>query len=109
MVIKQSIIHGLGCFAERDYKVGEVISKEVLPQLEKAPNKGMKFLDNDGKIGSLICSDWIYLNHHHNNNAEWWDSKDRKGLVEDEYILISLLPIRKDEEITINYRTKEFN
>lgn len=109
MMIKPSRIHGLGCFAKKDYTVGEIISFEVLPQLEKAPNEDMKYLDNYGKMGSLIGSDWRYLNHRHNNNAEWWDSKDTEGLLEDEYILIAILPIKKNEEININYRIKEFN
>ena len=106
-MIKESKIHGLGFFASRDFKEGEVIYKDRLSILTKRPKDPMTYLDNE-VLYNLKKSSLRFLNHQHDNNAEWYDFSER-DIEKGEIVLEAVRDIKRGEEVTINYRQEEFN
>ena len=107
MEIRESEIHGLGCFAFKSYNKGEIITLEQLPILNERLINEMEMLDNDGILYDLRASVLRFLNHQSDNNAEWYDQFERPlapGIIQ----LETIQNIQKGEEITINYRINQF-
>jgi SET domain-containing protein len=104
--IKKSPVAGLGIFAKKNFKVGEII--EIAPIIkEKRENIGGLVEDylfsvpDEGMTG--IALGWASLyNHSDDNNASW--------RVDGDYIIVTCIKdIKKGEEIFVSYGTDYWN
>lgn len=93
--------YGRGVFANKNYEIGDII--ELAPYIEDSTNnfKGVirdyMFSKNDDRIISVIAFGFASMyNHSDISNAEW--------KIDDNFVIIKCVkPIKKDEEIFINY------
>ena len=98
--LKKSPIAGLGVFAKKDFKVGEII--EIAPIIkEKRENIGGLIEDyifnvkDEGMTGIALGYVSLY-NHADDNNATW--------KIDGDYIIVYCIKdIKKDEEIFVSY------
>ena len=111
--VKQSEIHGLGVFARKKIRKGEIIEKSPVILLDKLEREVLKstslfwyyFLLNNDKtpvaIGLGLSS--LY-NHSYNANA-FYDIKIKKAII----VFKSVTNINAGEEITINYNSNPYD
>ena len=111
--VKQSEIHGLGVFARKKIRKGEIIEKSPVILLDKLEREVLKstslfwyyFLLNNNKtpvaIGLGLSS--LY-NHSYNANA-FYDIKIKKAII----VFKSVTNINAGEEITINYNSNPYD
>ena len=106
-IIKKSKINGLGCFASKLIKKGELIhillGKTVsIPQLKKMYELGKERIDDPLQVGDLkyisLSKPGIFFNHSCNPNAG----------IKGRATLFALRDIKKGEEITFDYSTTEW-
>lgn len=96
--IKPSKIHGLGIFAMRDIKKGEIVLRwkpKVLSEseVEKLPREERKFVFNvGGNKYYLMQKPERYMNHSCENNTTVQNDCD-----------VAIRDIKAGEEITANY------
>ena len=101
IIVKNSKIHGLGVFAGRDFKQGEVVlnwnAKKLNPEevtsLSDADRHFLSYLDDGTPV--LVGKPARYLNHSCDPNTEAHNDTD-----------IAIRDIKTDEEITGNYNTE---
>jgi len=103
-IIKDSDIHGVGCFATQDIAKGEIVAYE--PYFKFANSHKNEVLndyywkpkDNDGKI--IINGLGNYCNHKNDSNI----SPILNNLQNSRFIrFIALKDIKRDEELFNNY------
>jgi SET domain-containing protein len=98
--VKESPIHGLGCFATENILEGKIIHREYCRKIPYRLRNEMEYLDDKGTYIDLRDSRFIrYLNHSHDSNAEWYYDE-----IDELVILIAEKDISKGDEITFNYR-----
>ncbi len=88
--VKESNIHGKGLFAARDIKKAELIGKF---KHQPAKKDGMYVLWVEEHRGYRVLDDFKYINHSNKPNAAYYD----------DFTVVALKKIRKDEEITHFY------
>ncbi len=88
--VKDSDIHGKGLFASRDIKKGELIGEF---KHKPAKKDGMYVLWVEEDRGYRVLDDFKYINHSNKPNAAYYD----------DFTVMALKKIRKDEEITHYY------
>ncbi|MBW3002986.1 SET domain-containing protein [Candidatus Woesearchaeota archaeon] len=103
--VKKSEIHGKGIFATKDIKKDEVI--EVCPIII-LNQEDTKIIDNTSLYnyyfgwrnnGSAIVLGYSSIyNHSYQPNARY-----NRDFINNNVIFIAIKPIRKGEEITVNY------
>ena len=86
--IKKSDINGRGVFASKDFKKGELVGMAVTD--EEAVTDVVNFRDARTDLGK-------YLNHQNKENAALKSENNTLNIYTN-------VPIRKDEEITVNYK-----
>ena len=86
--IEKSDIQGKGVFASKNFKKGELVGMAVTD--EEAVTDVVNFRDARTDLGK-------YLNHQNKENAAL---KSENNTL----IIYTNVPIRKDEEITVNYK-----
>jgi uncharacterized protein len=88
--VNDSKIHGKGLFASRDIKKGELIG-----EFKCKPSKidGPHILWVEENKGFKVIDDFKYINHHNKANAAYYD----------DFTIMAIKKIRKDEEITHYY------
>lgn len=97
--IKNSDIHGFGCFANRDIEKGERFYFSVLP-IDKPHNLGDHTFPFVGPLQScLVLSDFTYCNSSNVPNMEVLSIDKTNRII----IFNSILEIKKDQEILLNY------
>lgn len=107
ITLKKSKIHGMGLFATKPIKKGEVIwkfthttLKEVVKrQFEKLPRYKQRLFYQHGKKFISIADILEYINHSCNPTA-WWLGDDT---------LVARRNIKEGEEITYDYSTNDVN
>jgi|SRR3989344_524495 len=104
VIVKKSKIHGLGVFAGRDFKKGEVvirwdISRQLTPEeVERLPEKEKKFVAFvDGKY-IVMQSPAKYTNHLCDAN-----------LIVKDFCYVAKRDIKKGEELGEDYATDEIS
>lgn len=91
--VKESPIHGKGCFAAKNIKKGEYIGKYEGPSAKKDGTYVLWVLHEDGKYRGVNGKNALrYLNHSQSCNAEF-DGPD----------LFAIRRIKKGDEITFDY------
>ena len=115
--IRESPIHGIGLFADEPIKKGTTIwkfapgfdldfSEKDLKNLS-GPSKEqfLKYIYMTKNKGMILCfDDARFLNHSENPNCEDIDPDDFE-----EGFTIAKKDIKTGEELTVNYRTFDFN
>ena len=94
--ISKSSINGLGLFAGKSYKKGDVIIKNIFPN--KTDNKILFNIIRQNDFEKYIIKEGKYINHCSVQYNSDITTKDRKI-----YKLIAIKDIHKGEEITSNY------
>jgi SET domain-containing protein len=108
--VMSSRVHGMGLYAGKDFKKGEVIvdmtpyRKEFykirydeLNEYQISRNWYVQ-VDDEYCVTFDRFSKFAYLNHSRSPSADW--------LIE-EYLIIAKKDIKHDEEITIDYRVEQ--
>jgi SET domain-containing protein len=86
--VKKSDINGKGVFASKDFEKGELVGMAVTD--EEAVTDTVNFRDARTKLGK-------YLNHQNKENAALKSENNTLNIYTN-------VPIRKGEEITVNYK-----
>lgn len=88
--VGESKIHGKGLFASRDIKKGELIG-----EFKCKPSKkdGIYVLWLEEERGFQVLDDFKYINHNNKANAAYYD----------DFTVMSIRKINKDDEITHYY------
>lgn len=97
---------GRGVFALKDFKVGEVIEKcptiNVTPKERKLCEKTILtyyiYPWRSVRSGSVVLGYGSIYNHSFDPNADW-----KQNFKEETMVYRALKPIKKGEEITVNY------
>lgn len=100
VIVKESKVEGLGVFARRDFRKGEVVirwQKQVLLSREQAkdlPGNVQRYLSRvDNHTYVLLGTPERYVNHSCDPNTKVASDAD-----------VAIRDIKKDEEITADYR-----
>ena len=88
--VKKSDINGKGVFASKDFEKGELVGMAVTD--EEAVTDTVNFRDARTKLGK-------YLNHQNKENAALKSENNTLNIYTN-------VPIRKGEEITVNYKKR---
>jgi len=88
--VKESDIHGKGLFASRDITKAELIGEFQSKQTKK---DGPHVLWMEEDKGYLVLDDFRYINHNNKANAAYYD----------DFTVMAIRNIKKDEEITHFY------
>lgn len=88
--VAESRIHGKGLFASRDIKKGELIGEF---ECKPSQDDGAHVLWIDEQNGYQVLDDFKYINHDNKANAAYYD----------DFTVMAIRKIKKDEEITHYY------
>lgn len=88
--VGESKIHGRGLFASRDIKKGELIGEFAC---KPSKNDGAHVLWIEEDQGYQVIDDFKYINHDNKANAAYYD----------DFTVMAIKKIKKDEEITHYY------
>jgi len=111
--VKQSGIHGLGIFATKKFKKGELIEKSPVVLLDKKERELLQLtslfsyyfvLNNDKTPAALGLGLSSFYNHSYNANA-FYDINTKKAVI----VFKSVSDINAGDEITINYNGSPFD
>jgi SET domain-containing protein len=106
VVIKRIPGKGRGVFALRDFKAGEIVEScpviNITPKERKTVEKTIFnyyiYPWRSTRSGSLVLGYGSLYNHSFSPNADWKQNFKSQSMV-----YRALKPIRKGEEITVNY------
>ena len=94
VIVKESLIHGMGLFADKMIPEGTVIGQLVG---EHVNEDGPHVLWLDDEQGFRVDNELRFINHHHVPNAAYYD----------DLTVTALRDIAPGEEITHNYLGEE--
>ena len=104
--VQKSEIHGLGCFARRDFKEGEIIEVGIMTPLEGVDghiNPHLFTWSDDRSVWACGSGCLPFYNHSENPNVL------KKGDLKNNTMkIIALKDISKGEELTSYYYSKDW-
>jgi SET domain-containing protein len=92
IVVRPSLLHGLGVFAATSIREGEFIARFTARRAHRDGTHVLWMVDEDGEAGYEGIGRLRYLNHSSTPNGDFFDLD-----------LHATRTIRRGEEITINY------